>query len=267
MAVRGGSITGRLTDQYLPASMPGFHDARVYPLTHADVRRAEALARGHTRSGTAALWVKDTPTDIAQAHIIQRDLRPLGLRVTVTTLPGPALFQRLFTPGSAYDMTLLGYGPDYFDPYAMLDVLFDGRLLGSPYNFNLGHFDSPAFDARFAAASKLPAGPRVPAPTAARRGAGARAGAGDRLRGREQSQPRVEAGRLPRLQSVPRPRGRLPQVTPYGASTVTQTRPCATATPAGRPPTLIVLDPAAPWIDPRRLVPSALFATQTRPAP
>lgn len=156
VAVRGGSITGRLTDQYLPASMPGFHDARVYPLTHADVRRAEALARGHTRSGTAALWVKDTPTDIAQAHIIQRDLRPLGLRVTVTTLPGPALFQRLFTPGSAYDMTLLGYGPDYFDPYAMLDVLFDGRLLGSPYNFNLGHFDSPAFDARFAAASKLP---------------------------------------------------------------------------------------------------------------
>jgi len=155
VAVRGGSITGRLTDQYLPASMPGFRDARIYPLAHPDLRRARTLARGHTRSGTAALWVKDTPTDIAQAHIIQRDLRPLGLRVTVTVLPGPALFQRLFTPGSAYDLTLLGYGPDYFDPYAMLDVLFDGRLLGTPYSFNLGHFDSPAEDARFAAASKL----------------------------------------------------------------------------------------------------------------
>jgi ABC-type transport system substrate-binding protein len=86
VAVRGGSITGRLTDQYLPASMPGFRDARVYPLTHPDLPRARALARGHTRNGTAALWVKDTPTDIAQAEIIKRNLQPLGLRVTVTKL-------------------------------------------------------------------------------------------------------------------------------------------------------------------------------------
>ncbi len=157
---RGGSVTGRPTDQYLPASMPGFRDAKVYPLAHPNVARARALARGHTRSGTAALWIKDTPEDVAQGQIIQRDLKPLGISVVVTKFAGPALFQRLFTPGNAWDMTLLGYGPDYFDPYAMLDALFDGRLIGTPYSVNIGSYDSPAYNARFAAASRLGGGPR-----------------------------------------------------------------------------------------------------------
>ena len=152
---RGGPRTGRPTDQYLPSSMPGFRDAEVYPLGHPDLARAKALAQGHTRSGTAALWIKDTPTDIAQAQIIQRNLRPLGLRVTISKFAGPALFQRLFTPGSAYDMTLLGYGPDYFDPAAMLNTLFDGRLLGGPYSFDLGYFNSAKYNARLDAAARL----------------------------------------------------------------------------------------------------------------
>jgi peptide/nickel transport system substrate-binding protein len=152
---RGGLVTGRPTDQYLPASMPGFRDAKVYPLSHPKLARARALARGHTRGGRAALWIKDTPEDIGQARIIQRDLRPLGIDVVVKKFAGPALFQRLFTPGSAYDMTLFGYGPDYFDPYSMLNALFDGRLIGTPYTTNIGYFNSHVYNARFGAASKL----------------------------------------------------------------------------------------------------------------
>ncbi len=152
---RGGPITGRATDQYLPASMPGFVDAKIYTLARPDLTKAKALARGQTRNGKAALWIKDTPTDIAQAQIVQRDLKPLGIEVSVRKFPGPALFQRLFTPGSPYDMTFIGYGPDYFDPYAMLNVLFDGRLIGTPYTFNNAYFDSPKYNALLAAASRL----------------------------------------------------------------------------------------------------------------
>ena len=152
---RGGPITGRPTDQYLPASMPGFVDAKIYPLYFPNLAKAKALARGHTRNGKAALWIKDTPTDIAQAQIVQRNLKPIGIDVSVRKFPGPALFQRLFTPGSAFDMTLVGFGPDYFDPYAMLNVLFDGRLIGTPYSFNLGYFNSPRFNALFDRASRL----------------------------------------------------------------------------------------------------------------
>jgi peptide/nickel transport system substrate-binding protein len=150
-----GTITGRPTDQYLTASMPGFVDAHIYPLGRPQPAKAAALARGHTGSGKAVLYIQNKPEQIAQAQIIQRDLKPIGLAVTVKKFPGPALFQRLFTPGTPYDMTLLGFGPDWFDPYAMLNVLFDGRLIGTPYNFNLAHFSSPKYNARLAAASKL----------------------------------------------------------------------------------------------------------------
>jgi len=52
-------------------------------------------------------------------------------------------------------MTVLGYGPDYSDPYAVLDTLFDGRMIGTPYTFDLAYFDSPKYNALLAADSKL----------------------------------------------------------------------------------------------------------------
>ena len=48
-------LSSRLTDQYLPHSMRGFKDVRIYPLDHADLRRARALAKGHTRDGKVLL--------------------------------------------------------------------------------------------------------------------------------------------------------------------------------------------------------------------
>jgi ABC-type transport system substrate-binding protein len=152
---RGGPITGVPTDQNLPTTMPGFVDARIYPLRRPDLKTARAIARGHTRRGTARLYIKDTPVDIAQAQIIARDLKPIGIRVVVKKFPGPALFQMLFTPGTRFDMTLLGYGPDYWDPYAVLNVLFDGRLIDTPYSFDVGRFDSPKYNALLDAASRL----------------------------------------------------------------------------------------------------------------
>jgi peptide/nickel transport system substrate-binding protein len=155
LAARGGAITGSPTDQYLSPSMPGYVDADIYPLKHPNLRKAKALAAGHARSGRAMLYIKDTPIDIAQAQIIQRDLKRIGLIVKVKKFPGPALFQRFFTPGSPYDMSLLGFGPDYWDPYAILNVLFDGRLIGTPYSLDIGYFDSPRYNSALSAASKL----------------------------------------------------------------------------------------------------------------
>jgi peptide/nickel transport system substrate-binding protein len=146
---------GTLTDQYLPPSMPGFVDAHIYPLHHPDLKKAKALARGHTRTGKAVLYIKDSPVDIAQAQTIQRDLRPIGITVKVKTFPGPALFQQFFTPGSQYDMSVLGFGPDWWDPYAILNVLFDGQMIGTPYSLDIGYFDSPKYNALLSAASKL----------------------------------------------------------------------------------------------------------------
>jgi ABC-type transport system substrate-binding protein len=155
IAARGGPSTGPPNDQYLMPAMPGFDDARIYPLARPDLARAKALAKGHTRGGKATLYIKDSPVDIAQGQILQRDLKPIGITVVVKKFPGPQLFQQLFTPGSHYDMALNGIGVDYLDPYGMLNVLFDGRLIGTPVSFNLAHFDSPEYNAKLTAASKL----------------------------------------------------------------------------------------------------------------
>jgi ABC-type transport system substrate-binding protein len=152
---RGGALTGPPTDQYLMPAMPGFVDARIYPLDRPDRSRAKALASGHTRSGKAVFYVRDTPEQIAQAQIIQRDLKPLGVDVKTKRFPGPALFQRLFTPGTAWDIALVGTGAGYFDPYGLLNTSFDGKLIGTPSSFNIGHFNSPKYNARLAAASRL----------------------------------------------------------------------------------------------------------------
>jgi ABC-type transport system substrate-binding protein len=150
-----GANTGTLTDQYLPPTTPGFQDRAIYPLHGPRLAKARALARGHLRSGHAVLYIKDTDTDATQAQIVQNDLKAIGVDVAVQRFPGPALFQKLFTADEPFDMTFLGFGPDYFDPYAFLNILLDGRQIGQPTSFNIAHFDSTRYNRLFLQASRL----------------------------------------------------------------------------------------------------------------
>jgi peptide/nickel transport system substrate-binding protein len=150
-----GAISGVPTDQYLFPSIPGFVDASVYPLGRPNLATAKALAKGRLGSGVAVLYIKDSPDAIAQAQILERDLEPLGIVVKTKKFPGPALFQRLFTPGTPWDITFLGIGVSYYDPYELLNLLFDGRLIGTLVSSNLAHFNSPKYNALLTAASRL----------------------------------------------------------------------------------------------------------------
>jgi hypothetical protein len=50
---------------------------------------------------------------------------------------------------------VFGFSPDYWDPYAVLNVLFDGRMIGTPYSSDLGYFDSPKYNTLLDADSRL----------------------------------------------------------------------------------------------------------------
>ena len=54
----GTPLSDRLTDQYLPPSLPGFRDADIYPLERPNLERARALARGNLRGGKAVLYIE-----------------------------------------------------------------------------------------------------------------------------------------------------------------------------------------------------------------
>lgn len=141
--VTGGVFASEPTDQYLPPGMPGFRDAHIYPLNGPDRRRARTLARGHTRSGKAVLYTVDRPDMLSAAQIIKKDLATIQLDVEIKAIPLAAYFGRLGARGP-YDIGFMPWVPDYLDPYAVLNVLFDGRFIGGT---NWARFDSPPYNA------------------------------------------------------------------------------------------------------------------------
>ena len=147
-----GTPRGVATDQYLPLGMPGYKNAAIYPLKGPDLKRAKALARGHTRGGKAVLWTFDVPPARAAAQILKRNLRAIGLDVEIVGIPGAAYGQRVTAPDAAFDITFSPWVADYADPYQYVNVLLDSRFRPAP---NLGRFSSGAYDALMRRAARL----------------------------------------------------------------------------------------------------------------
>jgi ABC-type transport system substrate-binding protein len=137
------------TDQYLPPSMPGFRNERLYPLAEPDLRTARSLARGRTRSGKAVLYTCSRPDCVAPAQILQRDLKAIGLDVQIKRFPTALFFQKASRPKEPFDILWLGWQAGYNDPSEFIDSLFHGRSL------NFSRFDSPKYNRLIERASRL----------------------------------------------------------------------------------------------------------------
>src|SRR5262245_38568545 len=150
-----GPLYGEPTDQMVAPTVPGFRDAKLYPLRRPDLARARALARGNTRSGKAVFYVPDTAAFRVAANVIRMNLARIGLAVEVKVLPFPVLNARGGTRGEPYDIAYHGWLGDYVDPASFL-VLLDGRLLrprgGSP---NWAMFNSARFNRELDSANRL----------------------------------------------------------------------------------------------------------------
>jgi peptide/nickel transport system substrate-binding protein len=139
----GGALGSRPTDQYLPPSMPGFKDARIYPLGAPDLRRARALARGHTRGGNAVLYTYAAPTAQALGQVVKRNLAQIGINVVVKGIARGAFGARIAPRGAPYDLAFSPWEADYADPYAVVTPLLDGQFIGNP---NASRFNSPKYN-------------------------------------------------------------------------------------------------------------------------
>jgi peptide/nickel transport system substrate-binding protein len=149
-----GPYAGTPIDHYLSPDFPGYRNLRIYPLVHPNLARARALARGHTRSGKAVVYIpNNTPIAVAQAQILQRDLKRIGLELTIEQFPGPILFEKLATRGEPFDLGLIGWQGNP-DP-GLLDSLFNGKWIGKEGNANYSYFNSPRFNRMLNAANRL----------------------------------------------------------------------------------------------------------------
>jgi peptide/nickel transport system substrate-binding protein/oligopeptide transport system substrate-binding protein len=152
-----GSASGQLTDQYLPIGVPGFRDAHIYPLRRPNLARARALARGHRRSGKAVLYTQDSGPGVPQAQIVKANLKRIGIDVTIKQFPGPVMFGKIFTPGEPWDLTFLGWFPDFYDPGDVLGSLLDGRYVprDGAYGSNWSYFNSARYNRLLRRAARL----------------------------------------------------------------------------------------------------------------
>jgi peptide/nickel transport system substrate-binding protein len=148
----GGPLTSQLTDQYLPPTLPGFKEARIYPLRRPDLRRARVLARGNTRSGKAVLWTFDSPFTLSFAQVVKRNLAAIGLDVDVQGVPLSAYFDRLAARDAAYDIAFYPWSADYFDAYSYVNLLLESRFLGGT---NVARFASSKYDRLMRRAARL----------------------------------------------------------------------------------------------------------------
>jgi peptide/nickel transport system substrate-binding protein len=144
-----GPHAASATDQYLPTALAGFRDVRIYPLDGPDLRRARSLAEGRTRSARAILYTCDRPDCVAPAQILQRNLKAVGITVTIRKFPTQLFFNRIFRPGEPFDIVWVAWGDT--EAAAFLTGLFHGAS-----GANLSRFNDPEYNRLFDRASKLP---------------------------------------------------------------------------------------------------------------
>jgi peptide/nickel transport system substrate-binding protein len=156
-ALAGGPLGARLTDQYLPSLVPGFRDAEIYPLDHADLETARDLARGNLRSGRAVFYTPDFPAPLAVAQLAKQQLAEIGLHVEIKRLPlhvaTAAYLNQLARRGESWDLALVLWTPNLPNPHAYINLLLDARHIGGT---NVAHFASRTLNVEMRRAARLP---------------------------------------------------------------------------------------------------------------
>ena len=148
-----GTFGGVVSDQFLPPTMPGFRDWKLYP-RRPNLGRARRLATGNLRNAKGffyCIWRRPEP-QLCQR--VQAQLRAIGLDMDVRLFPNRG-FWFPSRRGEAFDMTVAD-GPTFgrFDPGAWLDHV-DGATIRPAGNVNASYFSDPTFNRRIRLARRL----------------------------------------------------------------------------------------------------------------
>jgi peptide/nickel transport system substrate-binding protein len=148
---------GAVTDDYLPPVMPGYVNARVYPLARPDLKKAGALARHHTRSGKAVFYTCDNILLACRLHgqIIQSNLKQIGIEVEIKEFPNAVLFTKNGTRGEPFDLLLFRRDVTWVDPAQFVRPLLDGRTIKASGNTNYSYFNSSRYNRAMDQADRL----------------------------------------------------------------------------------------------------------------
>ena len=154
---QSGFGAGIRSDHILPPGVPGASktNGTLYPLKAPNLKKANALAKGHLGDGKAILWTSNRGAAPLQAQIYQYNLKQIGLDVEVQQLARGVQITREGVRGAPFDLTAEAWTADYPDPYDFMNVLLSGDSLRDANNNNVAYFSDPKYNTAIRNASKL----------------------------------------------------------------------------------------------------------------
>jgi peptide/nickel transport system substrate-binding protein len=151
--VWGGPSQAKPTDQVLPPTMPGWAQASIYP-PGGDLTQAKALMKAsgvQTPVSVVLRTLSDQPGYAQAAQVVQAELQPLGINVSITTAPDSVNQGVITAPKNHIAMGINTWSQDYPDPDDFIGELLNGRLITPTSNQNYASFNAPTVNARIAA--------------------------------------------------------------------------------------------------------------------
>ena len=119
-----GYLFGKRTDQMLPPALA--RSASIYPLGGANPTAARRwYAKARFKPSKLVLYTWNILPAVAQASILEFNLRQLGIDLEVKYFDSDVVFERVNTPGEPFDIVLGGWIADYPDPWGFFGGLLD----------------------------------------------------------------------------------------------------------------------------------------------
>jgi ABC-type oligopeptide transport system substrate-binding subunit len=147
LARKSGFLALKRTDQLLPPSLA--RPASLYPLNAAVAAARRWLARAKLRPKELVLYAANRPQAVAQAQVLDFNLRQIGIDLQIKYFDADELNRRVDSPSEPYDLYLYAWGADYTDPAGFLVPMLDPEGVAG---LNL---DDPLLARRLDAANRL----------------------------------------------------------------------------------------------------------------
>jgi ABC-type oligopeptide transport system substrate-binding subunit len=154
---RSGFLALKRTDQLLPPSLA--RPASLYPLSAAPVAARRWLARAKLRPEELVLYAANNPQAVAQAQVLDFNLREIGIDLQTKYYDTDELNRRVVIAGEPYDLYLYAWGADYTDPAGFLVPMLD------PEGVSGLNLEDPRLERRLDAANRLRGDARLAALT------------------------------------------------------------------------------------------------------
>jgi peptide/nickel transport system substrate-binding protein len=125
---------------------PGWKDYDAYKSAdgHGDVDKAKALLAGATPKLTYCY--ANTATQQKYAVVIQNSLQRAGFQITLNSIDRNSYYTTVGDKTTTCDLIFSGWGQDYPDPEATLDVLLNGEGIVPKGNQNFSYFNEPSIN-------------------------------------------------------------------------------------------------------------------------